>query len=236
MGHHKPLFGNVITTVQKDEEDNTGEIESEDSEETHTQASSTDNSSHGTITVGQLRARSRAMMEKALIKRGYPKELLEDDNFRNAFAKALVGGGELVSKKTGKAWIDRSIPEEPPAFVRPDKIKLGDRVQVLNWIPMGVHGATIDLFPKGSVTKIYQVKCLVTKEPFSLTSLPDKSHDYMEEDRIMGLELDGKGPYPLKDLAQTPLPYILKDSSVIMRFPPMGTPAGQTEHVDPMVM
>jgi hypothetical protein len=173
-------------------------------------------------------------LEQALVKCGYAKDMARDEKFSSILLKALADKGEVVSEKTGKLWVEREIPEEPPAFVRPDRLKLGDKVQVLNWVPMGVQGAKIDLFPQGKVSKIYKVKCLVTKEALPFGVIPRKDAGFVEEERILGLELDGKGPYVNKD-SDTPIPFITKDSSMIIRFPVMADPSGNTEHVSPMV-
>lgn len=138
--------------------------------------------------------------------------------------KALSDGGEIISRMTKKAWVERVLPEEPPAFILPDKLKVGDNVQVLNWVPMGVHGAKVDLFPRGNVSKMYFQKCVVTKESYSLDQVPSENIDLIEEERLYGLELDGEGIY------------ITKDSSIIIRYPAAGTPSGQTSHVNPGVM
>jgi hypothetical protein len=176
------------------------------------------------------------LMEGALTKYGYAKDLLGEAGFREAFTKALSRKGEIISSRTGKLWVERAIPEEPPASIFPDKLKLGDRVQVLNWVPMGVHGAKIDLFPEGKVSKIYKVKCLVTKEPIPFGVIPGDDAEFSEEERVIGLELDGKGPYVEKGGKGTPFPYVTKDSTVIMRFPPMADPSGNTDHTSPGLM
>jgi hypothetical protein len=176
-------------------------------------------------------------LERALEKCGYSKDLLEDVGFKGAVAKALARKGEIISQRTGRMWVERSIPEEPPAFVRPSSLKIGDRVQVLNWVPMGVHGAKIDLFPEGKVSKMYKMKCLVTKEPIPFGVIPGDDSEFLEEERVIGLELDGKGPYPLKEgVKGTPSPFITKDSTLIVRFPPMTEPSGQSNHNSPMIM
>jgi hypothetical protein len=176
-----------------------------------------------------------ASLEQALVKCGYAKDMARDEKFSSILAKAMAEKGEVVSERTGKLWVEREIPEEPPAFVRPDRLKLGDRVQVLNWVPMGVHGAKIDLFPQGKVSKIYKVKCLVTKEALPFGVIPRKDAGFVEEERILGLEIDGKGPHTVNKDSDTPFPYVTKDSSVIIRFPVMASPSGNTEHVSPMV-
>jgi len=228
--YNQPLFPSK-PQEESVEKDSDSDSESSDDSESADSASSSYKPA-GNITVGELRNRSRALMEKALADRGYPKELLEDDNFRASLAKALAQDGQIVSRKTGKAWIERAIPEEPPAFVRPGKLKIGDKVQLLNWTPMGVHGTTVDLFPRGNVTKLYTVKCLVTKEPLMYGCMAPDASEFDEEDRILGLEIDGRGPYPLKDGGK-PVPFVTKDSSIIMRFPYMASPGGQTDHVEP---
>ena len=170
---------------------------------------------------------------QALKEHGYGD--LTDDQL-GCVRKALKGGAEIVTNKTGKLWIEREVPEEPPAFLCPKKLELGNKVQLLNWQPMGVHGATIDLFPQGSVTKMYMTKCLVSKNKMPYGVLPKGKGEFNEEERLMGVELDGKGPYAMKASDMMPYPYVTKDSTLIMRFPTMGTPSGETQHVEPMVM
>ena len=176
-----------------------------------------------------------ASLEMALEKCGYAKAMARDEKFSSILAKAMAEKGEVVSERTGKLWVEREIPEEPPAFVRPDRLKIGDRVQVLNWVPMGVQGAKIDLFPQGKVSKIYKVKCLVTKEALPFGVIPRKEAGFVEEERVLGLEIDGKGPHTVNKDSDTPFPYVTKDSSVIIRFPVMAEPNGNTSHVSPMV-
>lgn len=155
-----------------------------------------------------------------------------DDDVVKCVKKALGDGGEIISKQTNKVLIEHEVPDEPPAFVRPDRLEIGDRVQLLNWVPMGVHGAKIDLYPTGNVTKMYIRKCLVSREPMRLGFMPEENVQYDEEDRLIGVELDGKGPIPMKSKG-TPYPYITKDRTVILRFPPLGKPSGNTDHKEP---
>jgi len=229
-----PMFPKI---VRKDEEEETGVIEDEESEESESSTSSSSEPRKGTFTVGDVRKKARSFARKALIKRGYGEDLLENDSLYAALVKALVEDGEIVTKKTGCAWIERAIPEEAPAFVRPGKLKVGDHVQVLNWVPLGVHGTTIDLYPRGKVSKIYEVKCLVSKDPVPRGKMLRKDSPFEQQVRVLGIELDGKGPYSTKDDGEeTAFPYITKDSTVIVRFPPMAEPSGETSHISPSVM
>ena len=225
-------------TVQKDEEAESGVLEDEESSESESSTSSSSGPRERQFfSAKDLKEKARSFARKALSKRGYPEELLENGDFYANFVRALVEDGDIVTQKTGRAWIERAIPEEAPAFVRPGKLKIGDRVQVLNWIPLGVHGTTVDLFPKGSVSKIYEVKCLVSKEPHPLGRMIQKGTPFEEQVRVIGLELDGKGPYSVKgDEEDFAFPYITKDSTVIVRFPPMADPSGETSHISPSVM
>jgi len=223
--------------IQKDEEAETGIIEEEESEESDSSTSSSSEPRKRSFSVGELKEKARSFAKKALRKRGYGEDLLENESFYSELVRDLVEDGEIVSQKTGRVWVERSIPEEPPAFVRPGKLKVGDRVHVLNWVPLGVHGTTIDLYPKGTVSKIYEVKCLVSKEPRPLGRMVRKDTPFEEQTRILGLEIDGHGPYSEKGEDEDgAFPYITKDSSVIVRFPPMAEPSGETSHVSPSVM
>lgn len=230
----EPMFPKV---VQKDEEEETGIIEDEESEESESSTSSSSEPRRRTFTVGEMKEKARSFARKALMKRGYGEDLLENGDLYSALVKALVDDGEIVSQKTGCAWIERAVPEEAPAFVRPGKLKVGDRVQVLNWVPLGVHGTTIDLYPRGTVSKIYEVKCLVSKDPVPPGRMIRKGTPFEEQVRVLGVELDGKGPYSVKGEAdEAAFPYITKDSTVIVRFPPMAEPSGETSHISPSVM
>lgn len=229
-----PLFPKVL---KKDEEEETGIIEEEESEDSDSSTSSSSEPRKRKFSAGELKEKARSFARKALSKRGYGEDLLENEGFYSQFIRAMVEDGEIVTQKTGRVWIERSIPEEAPAFVRPGKLKVGDRVQVLNWVPLGVHGTTIDLFPKGTVSKVYEVKCLVSKEPRPLGKMVQKDTPFEEQVRVLGVEIDGKGPYSTKEEDDgMPFPYITKDSSVIVRFPPMAEPSGETSHVSPSVM
>lgn len=141
-----------------------------------------------------------------------------DDITQNKLEEALSGNAVIISKSTKGVLVNKG-GREAPAGVGPDKIKIGDSVQLLNWKPMGVQGATIDLFPKGKVTKTYFRKCYVkscNKEGY--------------EDRLEGIEIDDKGPSDVVLKGGFKVPYILKDSTVILRYPEMATPEGNTNH------
>jgi hypothetical protein len=157
-------------------------------------------------------------IRRTLTEHGYFNIQL-DEACEQALAQALTQNAEVISDATGGILI-RKNGREAPAGVRPDRIKLGDNVQLLNWKPLGVQGATIDLYPRGKVTKTYFRKCMV------------KSGDKEGiEERLEGVELDGKGPGDaiLKD--GNKLPYILKDSTIILRYPDMAEPSGETDHI-----
>jgi hypothetical protein len=228
----KPLF--PLVKKEEDEKSSTSET-TEESEESDSSALSSEDVSSSSFSSDECQGKAREFMKRALVKYGYPEELLENEGFCAAFAKALVKNGEIVTQRTGRAWIERAIPEEAPAFVRPGKLKIGDKVQVLNWVPLGVHGTTVDLFPHGGVSKIYTVKCLVTKDPIGIGCMPTRDADFMEEERVIGLELDGRGPYTKKSQEGSPYPYVTKDSTVIVRFPPYAEPSGETSHFNPTI-
>ena len=215
---NQPLFPKkqIVEKVVEGSKDETVE-KSEESDETHTVAPSSENVD---------------LVIKALKEHGY--ENLSDTDMVHV-RKALKDGAEVVTNKTGKLWIEREVPEEPPAFLCPKKLELGNKVQLLNWVPMGVHGATIDLYPQGAVTKMYMTKCLVSKKAMPWGVIPKGKAEFDEEERLMGVELDGKGPYVKKDNTTLPYPFVTKDSTLIMRFPTMGKPSGETHHVEPMV-
>jgi hypothetical protein len=193
-----------------------------------------------------------ARANAALIKNGYDPKNYKDETL-NHIEKALSERGGVISEFTGRAWLAKENEvQEPPAFVRPKTLSVGNKVQLLNWHNMGVHGAQVDLFPAaGKVTKIYSQKVRISKDKMPYTVVPVKGAAFDDEDRIIGLELDGHGPSKetikdvegAKDNEKYPVPYLTKESSVILKFddggttlfrqPPLGTPAGSTQHVEP---
>jgi len=158
------------------------------------------------------------MIQSKLEQAGYfLKDLPEDCGQR--LVDAIQEKWEIISKSTKGVLVNKG-GREAPASVGPDSIKVGDTVQALNWKPLGVKGAKIDLYPKGKVTKTYFKKCLV------------KSGDKEGlEDRLEGIELDGKGPEDVTLKSGRKLPYILKDSTILLRYPEMAQPSGETDHV-----
>lgn len=162
-----------------------------------------------------------------------------DEKMLSHIEKAVKDKGELVSRYTGRPWIDKSgYSQEAPADVFPKKLKIGDRAQVLNWQPLGVHRAVVDLFPaSGTVTKIYTVKAMIAKDPAKMEKEDSsgKGGAFTVEERVLGVELDGHGPGGVaKGGGDTiPMPFITKESSIIFRMPVLGDPAGNTEHQQP---
>lgn len=174
--------------------------------------------SKGMFTESEVRKAGVDAIKRMLTDNGYFNIQL-DEAGQQCLSQAILQNAQIISKSTGGILL-RKNGREAPAGVGPDKIKIGDSVQLLNWKPMGVRGAKIDLFPKGKVTKTYFRKCLV------------KSGDREEiEDRLEAVELDGKGPEDVVMKDGNKLPYILKDSTIIMRYPDMAQPSGETDHV-----
>jgi len=171
--------------------------------------------------------------QKMLTKRGYSLSLLKNEKAKKTLMKALADGGKLISSCTGKLWIDRPIPEIPPAFVDSGMLKVGDFVQLVKWY--SVDPDLSDECPMGRVTKIYPMKCVVTKERSSALRMVEKTDMMCTEDRVQGLELDGRGPFGEKT-TETPFPYLVKDDTLIIRFPEYATPSGETVHVEPSFM
>jgi len=144
------------------------------------------------------------------------------EDLQRPLATALRdGGAEVVSKRTGCVWINHGLPEVPPCFIGPDKLRVGDRVHVLNWVPLGVHGATLDLGPRsGRVNKIAVVKCRVSSGPLAFDRWPTEEPQTLEEKRVYALGLeDQNGVYPV----------LLKDYSFVMRLDgPAALPTGES--------
>jgi len=166
---------------------------------------------------------------KTLKRHGYDTTLLNDAAAKKCLASAVLKGGRIISHKTRKLWVDREVPDMPPAFVHPGKLSLGDHIQIMNWHPSSTHKGKLDLYPSGKVTKVYNQKCLVTGSGIDKLRMPEKSDSICEEDRIQALELDCRGPYSEKEEKQ-PFPYVVKDDTIIIRFPVSGSPSGETEH------
>ena len=195
-----------------------------------------------------------ARAKAALIKNGYdPKNY--DDKVLGHIEKGLSERGGVISEFTGRAWLAKENElQEAPAFVKPKALVLGNKVQLLNWHNMGVHGAQIDMFPAvGTVSKIYSQKVKISKDKMPYTVVPVKGAAFNDEERVIGLELDGHGPSKetikdvegAKDGEKYPIPYLTKESSVILKFDsestlfrntPYASPDGGTSHVAPSMM
>jgi len=145
----------------------------------------------------------------------------DSGDIRQAVAEALQAGAEVVSKKTGCVWLSHGLPHVPPAYIRPGKLRVGDRAIVLNWVPLGVHGATIDLSPKvGKVAKLLVVKCKIAGGPVPYDRWPMEMPQVFDEKRVYALGLEG-------DQGVTPI--CLKDYSLVMRLDgPSALPSGES--------
>jgi len=163
---------------------------------------------------------ARTMLDNMLTNMGYYD--LSDEEYDYAL-EALKEGGEIVSKCTKGVVISKGN-REAPAFVKTNSIKIGDNVQLLNWKPLGVRGAVIDLHPRGKVTKMYY-KTLQVKTQKGVC----------KERRLEAVELDGHGPDDVILKSGRKLPYILKDSSVVLRFPNLAAPSGKTSHTSMLI-
>ena len=229
LGFQKPLF----PKVRKDEEEETDVIETEESEEDESSSPQW----HKLIDEEDLKDMSRRALAERLTKCGYSAAILEDPAFLTKFAKGVGANGEIVSRKSGVVCIDRTIPEEPPVEVTKN-MSIGEDIQLFNWVPP--TSVSVDekrLFPRGKITKLYVRHCLVSKEPYPLDRMPRPGMEFVEAERLEAVELDGRGPYPIKEGDDSvPVPFVVKDGTVIMRFPPLAPPSGQTRHVDPGIM
>lgn len=222
----KALGSQLFAPIRKDEADwfnGNGECEDEPLEESETE----DSDDFAASLIDQAKSFDEGLV-KSLKRHGFDTSLLENSEAKKCLAKALLSGGRIVSDRTNKLSVDKEVPDVPPAYVPPGKLSVGDTVQLLNWKPLGVRGAKVDLYPKGKVTKMYCQKCLVTEKCIDKIRMPGSDDGIQTEDRIQALVLDKRGPFSEKE-EDNPYPYIVKDDTVIIRFPMGGEPSGRTE-------
>lgn len=160
-----------------------------------------------------------------LISCGYP----DTDDYRKAVADALMQGGDLVSLQTGSTALEHGLPTPPPAFVRPGKLRIGDRVRVLNWVPVGTQAAYLDLGPKeGKIARMVYTKCRVTSSSVPYDRWPEKDIKTSEEVRLYALGLEQEDG--------TIIPLLTKDSSLVIRLDnPSSSEFGETRMIEEMI-
>lgn len=168
--------------------------------------------------LGQAHDPFMAKAREQLLLGGYA---VTDDLQRLLATSLRNGSADVVSKRTGCVWMNHGLPEIPPGYIRPGKLRVGDRVQVVNWVPLGVHGAMLDLGPRnGKVNKIVMIKCRISCGPMAFDRWPSEEPATLEEKRVYALGLeDQNGTYPV----------LLKDYSFVMRLDgPAALPTGES--------
>jgi len=171
-------------------------------------------------------------IEKILKDSGFDR-LPMTDKAKSIVEDAITKGARPVTEYTGKLMLERNLPEEPPAFVRPKQLKVGDRVVALQWMPMGVMGSKFDLPfvpPAVKVKKLYIAPVKVTKESFPPGQIP-KDCSKLEtviEQRLWGLDVEIE---EVKKEGGTLIssPLATRDTTLVMRLAPLASPAGETQ-------
>lgn len=169
-------------------------------------------------------------VEKILKEGGWDKLPLTDKG-KEILADAIHKGAKPATMYTGKLMVDHGVPEEPPAFMAPKGLKVGDRVIPLQWTPMGVHGAQFDLFSvpgAAKVKKMYTGPVKVTKNSYPFGRIPaDLSKvETTTEERLWGLELEAEGVQK-EDDGCVACPMTTKDTTMVLRLEPLATPEGE---------
>lgn len=173
---------------------------------------------------------SKDMVEKIMRDGGWDKLPLTD-KAREIVEDAISRGAKPATEYTGKLMVEHAIPEEPPAFTRPQRIKVGDTVIPLSWVGVCLQGAKFDLpsVPEAArVKKMYTGPAKVTKESFPYGKYPrDLSKaETVVEDRLWALELDPVGIKKDGDDSYF-LPVTTRDTTLVLRLDPQATPSGE---------
>lgn len=173
---------------------------------------------------------SKDMVEKVLKDAGWDK-LPISDKARESIEDMISKGAKPATEFTGKIMIERGFPEEPPAFVRPNTLNVGDRVVPLDWRWIGGHGATIDLpnVPEAKrIKKLYTGPAKVSKNSYPYGRYPkDLSKvETVTEDRLWGFETEDRLGKQGDDDTMS-LPVTTRDTTLVLRVPAMASPEGE---------
>lgn len=171
---------------------------------------------------------NKEYVEKVLKESGWDK-LPMTDRAREILEGAISNGATPVTEYTGKVMIEHALAEEPPAFVRPQSLNVGDRVIPLNWVSVGRQAAKFDLpyVPEvARVSKMYVGPAKVTKNAYPPGRVPrDFSKcEMVTEERLWGLELEDE---VRKSDDLCPCPVTTKDSTMVLRLEPLAQPSGE---------
>jgi len=170
-----------------------------------------------------------------ILKDGGWDKLPMSDKAKGVIEDAISKGAKPVTEYTGKLLVEHGIAEEPPAFLRPKKLKVGDRVVPLQWASMGVHGAQFDLqsVPAAmKVKKMYTGPAKVTKCAYPPGRGPSDilKCDTVIEDRMWGMDLE---PEDVKKSADSnghetsSVPVRTSDTTMVLRLEPLASPQGE---------
>jgi hypothetical protein len=170
-----------------------------------------------------------------LLKDGGWDKLPMSDKAKGVIEDAISKGAKPVTEYTGKLLVEHGIAEEPPAFLRPKKLKVGDRVVPLQWTSMGVHGAQFDLqsVPAAmKVKKMYTGPAKVTKCAYPPGRGPS---DIMKcesviEDRMWGMDLEPEDVKKESDSGgheTSSVPVRTSDTTMVLRLEPLASPQGE---------
>lgn len=175
---------------------------------------------------------NKELVEKVLKESGFDK-LPMTDKARQILEGALSNGARPVTEYTGKVMLERAIPEEPPAFVRPGQLNVGDRIISLQWMPVGLFGAKFDLPmipPTARIKKMYSGPVKVSKNAYPPGRVPtDPSKvETTTEERLWALDLEEDGIKKSND-DHSPCPMITKDTTMVLRLEPLAAPSGETK-------
>jgi hypothetical protein len=172
---------------------------------------------------------SKDQVEKILKDAGWDKLPLPD-KAKEALEDLVSNGAKPVSEYTGKIMVEHGIPEEPPAFVRPKKLEVGDMVIPIDWRSVGAFGGKFDMpmVPQAAkVKKIYMGPARVSKNayPFGRTPADLSKVEMVTEDRMWGLDLEeGKVK---KDDDTFPSPVSTRDTTMVLRMEALASPEGE---------
>jgi hypothetical protein len=169
-------------------------------------------------------------IEKVLKEAGYDK-LPMSEKGKEILEQIISRGGKPATDYSGKLLVEHGLPESAPPLVRPSGLKVGDRVIVLPWVSMGVHGATFDLpyVPEtAKVTKMYVAPATVTKDTYPPGRVPrDLSKvETVKEDRLWGLELESEN-VKKDDDGLGCCPMGMREPAMVLRLEPLASPSGE---------
>lgn len=174
-----------------------------------------------------------AEMTASFLKESGYSALPLTDRAMDAIKEIVRKGGRPVTMWTGKLMVKEGVAEEPPAFIRPGQLKVGDQVIPLQFVPMGVMGAKFDL-PYVSqqarrVKKIHTVPVMVTRKSFPVGIVPEDMSklELVEENRVTALEFEPEA-LDKNEEGMKPLPMPTRESTAIFRLSPMAEPTGET--------